>query len=114
MVLELPVTSDIGTKIVTPVAVTPCPGPYTPRGGLSSFVFHWRSNPGFESAGTEILSSAATHDVRWAFPSAVSHCVPVRPIWPKTTVVVIADASRTTIKRGRRISFSDYRGMPKQ
>ena len=35
---------------------------------------------------TEILSSARTHDVRCASPSAVSHCVPPRPIWAKTTL----------------------------
>jgi hypothetical protein len=45
---ELPVTTDIGTKSVTPFAVTPCASPFDPRAWLSSEAFHWSSKPGFD------------------------------------------------------------------
>src|SRR5262245_16729319 len=90
---------------VTPAAVTPCPRPFTPRGWLSSFTFHCSSNPGFDSACTEILSSVRTHDVRCASPSAVSHCVPPRPTWANARLQASVNAAPTMIRRRARIMF---------
>src|SRR5262245_28051302 len=103
---ELPVTSDIGTNRVTPLALTPCERPPTPRGWLLSFTFHWRSKPGFDIASTEILSSARIHDVRCASASAVSHWEPPRPGWVKTTVAMRSDVAVATIHVFLRIEIS--------
>ena len=63
---ELPATSDAGTKSVTPLAVTPCVRPWSPRRWLSSFDVHCNSNPGFEIDSTEMFGSVCSQDVRWA------------------------------------------------
>ena len=98
---ELPATIDIGTNRVTPLAVMPCARPCDPRGWFASFTFHCCSNPGFDKAAREILSSVRTHDVRCASASAVSHCEPPRPgcakvIAPAQTVT---DVRTANIKR---------------
>src|SRR5918997_1166733 len=64
MLFELPATIDIGTKSVTPLAVTPCASPWEPRGWLFSLTFHCSSKPGLAIAATEILSSLRIHEVR--------------------------------------------------
>ena len=63
---ELPATSDVGTKSVTPLAVTPCVRPWSPRRWLSSFDVHCNSNPGFDIDSTEMFGSVCSQDVRWA------------------------------------------------
>src|SRR5262245_15240293 len=103
---ELPVTSDIGTNNVTPLALTPCDSPCKPRGWLPSLDFHCISKPCFNNASTEILSSARIHDVRSASPKAVSHWEPPRPGCVKTTVLA-KTAQTTTVKRLPRIDASD-------
>jgi hypothetical protein len=76
---ELPVTTDIGTKSVTPLAVTPCDNPFPRRAWLSSCACHCSANPGFDIVSTEMAASVLIQDVRCASPKAVSHSDPPRP-----------------------------------
>src|SRR5688572_30456433 len=75
-----------------------------PRGWLLSFAVHCSSKPGCDSAATEILSSARTHDVRCASASAVGHCVPPRPTCPSARPPASTDATPTIIKSCARIT----------
>src|SRR5690348_6737964 len=99
MLFELPVTSDIGTKSVTPLAVTPAESPFERRAGLSSFVFHWSANPGLAIVSGEISASDRIHDVRCASAPAVSHSVVPRPTCANTAAPHTTEAIATIPRR---------------
>src|SRR6188768_687751 len=105
MLFELPPTTDIGTKSVTPAPVTPWVRPFTPRGWLASFDVHCSAKPGFARAAAEILSSVRIQLVRWASASAVSHCEPPpRPGCASATPTTAAKVDISTRRRLARIT----------
>jgi hypothetical protein len=57
---------ESGVKMFTPDVTTPGPSETPCRTGLSSLVFHCRSNPGCPMLSGEILTSLRIHDVRCA------------------------------------------------
>src|SRR4029079_382536 len=102
---------DIGTKSVTPLAVTPVVRPFTCRARVSSCAVHCRSKPGLDIDSTEIFGSVRIHDVRCASPRAVNHSDPPRPTW---AWMVAPMATMTSADDTAAVGFDIYFATPKQ